>query len=733
VDASPDGRWLAAGGSASTLYLWDLHAYDPAAQPIELAGHTSSVSQVRFFPERPWLASVDRAGVLLIWGLPARSGDSALFTLQEHQGAIDALAISADGRYLATGGRDSTVVLWDTAGVTPVLLARLVTGGDINSLAFDPQGARLAAGSADGRVYVWALEQPEAPPLELNHGQPVLKVTFDPDGNRLASGGQRGRIGVWNLQSADPAANPLSLEGHTREVRDLLFSPDGTRLASGGTDNLAILWDLRFSPPTGIFMRGHIGGVLRLLFSEAGDLLYTASTDGTVNVWNAANAAGQLRWILRGHEGTVRDMVFIPGGEYLATGSTDHRLRLWDLRAPSNAASPILLSGYRGDMRTLDISPDGRWLAAAGREGGRVMLWDLSAADPRDALQSATAHTDDLSMVLFSPDGRWLATTGGDRTILIWDVQAGSFTAPAQTLTGHNSRVRDLAFTPDSRLLLSASQDGLLGLWPLGQAQAPPFAPLGGHQAGVYFVTVHPQGCWAASGDERGEVLIWNLCAAEVAAQVIWPVSEDAGTVRDLAFSAGGNYLAAATDSGLVLLWQVDPQGVGAPFRLEEHSGEALSVAFSPDERWLASGSADSTIRLYDLIELAVSGAPGESFLLQAQGNREITDLLFVPQTTWLASAGADNHLRLWDLSDPQGGIQPLNIPGGMVVNQLAASPDGRLVASASRDGLARLVYLRLDALGELACRTAGRNLVRAEWDLYFPQEEYHKTCAIWP
>ena len=65
-------------------------------------------------------------------------------------------------------------------------------------------------------------------------------------------------------------------------------------------------------------------------------------------------------------------------------------------------------------------------------------------------------------------------------------------------------------------------------------------------------------------------------------------------------------------------------------------------------------------------------------------------------------------------------------------VNAVAYGPDGEHFASAGDDGTAR-VWLPLDALVELSCRTVGHNLSREQWELLLPGMAYHRTCERWP
>jgi hypothetical protein len=62
----------------------------------------------------------------------------------------------------------------------------------------------------------------------------------------------------------------------------------------------------------------------------------------------------------------------------------------------------------------------------------------------------------------------------------------------------------------------------------------------------------------------------------------------------------------------------------------------------------------------------------------------------------------------------------------------VAWSADGRL-ASGSKDGTVQVWQMNPEEWVRQACHRAGRNLTQAEWRLYFPDEEYRKTCEQWP
>jgi len=120
----------------------------------------------------------------------------------------------------------------------------------------------------------------------------------------------------------------------------------------------------------------------------------------------------------------------------------------------------------------------------------------------------------------------------------------------------------------------------------------------------------------------------------------------------------------------------------GEQSRLRGHKGAVTAVAFSPDDRLLASGSADNTVKLWD----AATGK--EVRTLDGHKNR-VTGVAFSPDGERLATASADHTLRLWETAT---GKELLSLQGHVgPVTCVAYSPDGRHVASGSEDTSVRV------------------------------------------
>lgn len=129
---------------------------------------------------------------------------------------------------------------------------------------------------------------------------------------------------------------------------------------------------------------------------------------------------------------------------------------------------------------------------------------------------------------------------------------------------------------------------------------------------------------------------------------------------------------------------------------LSGHGGEVTAIAFSPDGRWLATGSKDETVKLWEVASgqearTLVGHGTGVYFVmgnvLQIGG---VDAVAFSPDGQWLASGGWDNKIKLWEVATGQ---EVRTLAGHTdAVRAVAFSPDGRWLASGSLlDGTVKL------------------------------------------
>ena len=124
--------------------------------------------------------------------------------------------------------------------------------------------------------------------------------------------------------------------------------------------------------------------------------------------------------------------------------------------------------------------------------------------------------------------------------------------------------------------------------------------------------------------------------------------------------------------------------------KLSEHSHLVNSVVFSPNGQWLASGSDDNTVKIWN-------PNTGEQLRTLEGHDTDVTTVAFSPDGQLLASGSDDNTVKIWD---PNNGELWRTLEGhGGDVKSVTFSPDGQLLASGSDDDTIKIWNLNTKEL----------------------------------
>lgn len=456
---SPDGRWVAAAGPRTGVWLWNLatnrrvrtypnsgdhldFAFSPDGTRLAVAGaplalfHTDSEEPVEGFvaPEAPAFATRFSADGQSLYVLHENGALARLDTRTGEEkeawaapGGVAAqppLALAANAAWVAAADDTGGIRVWnpkDGSGPEVERLTALLDPG------FSADGKQASALTADGKV-----------------------VTFDPTtgvSGQVFDTGLGGEGGVaWNARAGvavGPGKTGDEAELHVVEVaRKKVVAK--LPVQAGDMPLVA------FSPtePTRLGLFG-LGSV------------------AVVDAWTGH----RVRTFDVGRHEIPRSGTLSPDGRLVAV--TTNPVSVWEV---ATGKKRLELAGPTESLG-VTFSADGKRLAVA--DGSEVIVHDLRAN--RVVRRVRAAGSEPLfTSVAFAPDGARIATGGADGVVTLWDVESGEALV---AFDRHEGPVTGTVFSADGARLLSASLDGTALVWDAAARPAAPAPPAGPDEA----------------------------------------------------------------------------------------------------------------------------------------------------------------------------------------------------------------------------------------------------------
>ncbi|KAG9393247.1 WD domain G-beta repeat [Carpediemonas membranifera] len=265
----------------------------------------------------------------------------------------------------------------------------------------------------------------------------------------VASGSDEGSIKIWESTTLERLH---VMEGHRGSVFSIAINHTQTVLASSSFDRTVKLWSMSTGRCIKT-LKGHGSIVWDVAFSPSESTIASASADGTVKLWDAA--VGNCIKTLSGHDDGrwVNGVAFSPDGDRLASCSRDATVRVWDVASGE-------CTGVLGDhsCTVICVAFSAAGTIASGDCGGVIKLWDGHQC-------THTIRCCDVAVrcLAFSPDCGLLVSGSADAAVRIWRLEPEP--KSVRDLPGHSDRVYGVAFTADGAGLGSASRDGSIRIW----------------------------------------------------------------------------------------------------------------------------------------------------------------------------------------------------------------------------------------------------------------------------
>jgi WD40 repeat protein len=376
---------------------------------------------------------------------------------------------------------------------------------------------------------------------------------------------------------------------------------------------------------------------------------------------------------------------------------TPHRFFLLVFSVPLCLCGSFLHHAAAGDgadgppIRGLAFSSDGALLAAGAGEtedAGVVAIWEL----PSGKVRLVHREPKGIPSVAFAPDGKTLAIgTFGEHAKLI-DVASGKVVTE---LAGHGKAARSVAFSPDGKVLAVGSYDKFINIWDMSARRVQ--QTLTGHEGWVYSVAFSRDGRSLASASADHTVRIWNLTdGTAITTYRSDSLARRAFFTRDAQAFASVGWDAKATirdaKSGAVLakVWGQNAFTCSPDATLWASDSGRLIRVFRLD---LKPAADDNLTRFHKLI----SQWNDDSYSTREQASKEILSLglSIAPELDKLVkeTTSAEVRIRARHAREQLRSPQPMALLRGHGgdIEWLDFSPDGKTLASASRDGSVRL------------------------------------------
>jgi uncharacterized protein (TIGR02996 family) len=526
---------------------------------------------------------------------------------------IGFVSLEDGGSALCTRGGEH-VALWPLRGGPP----RELEPGDDAAVA--PGGRLLAIARSRGLELSW----PQTGATQQHaHGASVVR--FAPGGQTMVTlAPSRRRVEVWPLRGDELATSPVVQLDLDQPLRDLALH-----------DDLLVLVDER----------------------------------NVVRTYQLQTGAELAR--LRNPHSVIDALAISPDSRVLASYHHDQVVRLWR----SRSLTPLCANpGHEAAVRALGWTPDDRTIVAASADRA-VLLWDLASGRPRQSLKAAKKRLGDR--LCLSPAGDALLLGGtAERgeyatfgTLTLWDLAKGKdlrrpYRAPESLVSGAALTADGVAALVHDRGELSCL-DASTGAPVEGAAQA----------------LIGPSGSCVALRGERlpntGERHFVSAAPprAALTASVADAVAADA-SVGDRV-----ERVAIAGRESRDEPWTVSVlDGEGAPVATVESPERPRCLTFSPNGELLAVGLQSG--------EIMVLAAEDGATLTTLSGHDDAVEALaFSSRGARLASGSADTSILIWDIAgDPELGSRgaPLEAPlQPQLAVAFAASPSGQLLRGA--------------------------------------------------
>ncbi|XP_062930885.1 apoptotic protease-activating factor 1 isoform X2 [Cynocephalus volans] len=540
--------------------------------------HTDAVYHACFSEDGQKIASCGADKTLQVF--KAETGEK-LLEIKAHEDEVLCCAFSTDDRFIATCSVDKKVKIWDS--ITGKLVCTYCEHSEqVNCCHFTNSShpLLLATASSDSFLKLWdvtsanEMKSINVKQFFLNSEDPqedmeviVKCCSWSADG-AIIMVAAKNKIFLFDIHTSDLLAEIHT--GHHSTIQYCDFSPHNHLAVVALSQYCVELWNIDSCSKVAD-CRGHLSWVHGVMFSPDGSSFLTSSDDQTIRLWETKKVCKNSAIVLKQEV----DVVFQENEVMVLAVDNIRRLQL--------------ISGRTGQINYLTeaqvscccLSPHLQYIAF-GDEDGAIEIFELLN---NRVFQSSIGHKKAVQHIQFTADEKTLISSSDDSAIQVWNWQSEEYVF----LQAHQETVKDFRLLKNSGLL-SWSFDGTVKVWNIitGRVEKDFVC----HQGTVLSCDISPDATKFSSTSADKTAKIWSF---ELLSS-LHELRGHNGCVRCSAFSADSTLLATGDDNGEIRIWNVsngELLHLCAPISVEEgadtHGGWVTDLCFSPDSKMLVS------------------------------------------------------------------------------------------------------------------------------------------------
>lgn len=339
------------------------------------------------------------------------------------------------------------------------------------------------------------------------------------------------------------------------------------------------------------------------------------------------------------------------------------------LQKESQSVSPIghlhtiIQEANQATLQAVALSPNGAVLVTGSSEG-RIRFWNPLTGQADG--EPITAHSGTIQAITFNHDGTQFVSTAVNGEVLLWDVATRQF----ESFEAHRGTVQAAVFSPDGQSIATVGNDGRILWWDITSRTAREIEAFGAEVLAVAFSHDGTRLAWAI----ESEIWVWDLRADAL----LYRLTGHTNNVSAIAFEEADRFLVSGGADRTVRIWNMfNGTAFGQPL---EQTGQVQAIKLLYGGRLIVSGDSAGEVAIWP-----IDGGPRLT-TLQGIENRPVWSIASDDAYQRLIIGGESDRAMIWDLSNPYqlADTLPLEFELPMTTARYSHGDDARFVTVGS-------------------------------------------------